>query len=110
MEQSFYNCAQNVLDDGNPVVCTIFVSMVCCCLLLLCYCEMSYHMLIAWRFKHCSLAIQCVFVCVQCNACMCDQSMREQKRTPNHGNCGEKLLAIYSPKLTMSEECHPKMF
>lgn len=59
MEQSFYNCAQNVLDDGNPVVCTIFVSMVCCC------CEMSYHMLIAWRFKHCSLAIQCVCA-VQC--------------------------------------------
>lgn len=29
MEQSFYNCAQNVVDDGNPVVCTIFVSFVC---------------------------------------------------------------------------------
>lgn len=31
MEQSFYNCAQNVVDDGNLVVYTTFVSLGCCC-------------------------------------------------------------------------------
>lgn len=28
MKQSFYKCTQNVVDDGNPVVCTIFVSLI----------------------------------------------------------------------------------
>lgn len=66
MEQSFYNCAQNVVDDGNPVVCTIFDSIALV--------TVAVDVVAAISYRTYSTAL------FSCWMDGCDQPMREMER------------------------------